>query len=273
MNFTSGIHPPYKVKEPKLFFLFRNGRLLVCNAKNSIVLPREADISPLNIEPESLNYLGTLDVTHCYAGTIDDAAEIPDSMSFHELRGLYGLVHDEIFSVAGRALYVADWDTAYRFCGRCGHQLKKNETERSKTCPSCGQSYYPKLAPAVIVAVLKDDEILLAHNRRFRDGLYSLIAGFVEPGENLEECIRREVREETGIEVKNITYFRSQPWPYTGSLMIAFYAEHDGGSIKTDGVEISDARWFRADELPEIPGKISIARSLIDRFLERKRES
>jgi NAD+ diphosphatase len=142
--------------------------------------------------------------------------------------------------------------------------------ERAKICPKCGLVAYPRLSPAVIVAVLRDNCILLAHSHRFPAKFYSVLAGFVEPGETLEECVEREVYEEVGIRVRAIRYFGSQPWPFPDSLMIAFTANYAGGEIRIDHSEIADANWFSANDLPHIPPKISIARQLIDWFLEKE---
>ena len=142
--------------------------------------------------------------------------------------------------------------------------MEDKKDERAKECPKCGLLNYPRISPAIIVAVLKGNQILLARSRRFPGGFYSVLAGYVEPGETLEECVRREVFEEVGIEVKNIRYFGSQPWPFPDSQMIAFTAEYLSGDIKPDESEIVDAGWFLPENLPEIPGKISIARSLLE---------
>jgi NAD+ diphosphatase len=143
------------------------------------------------------------------------------------------------------------------------------EGERAKVCPKCGYLAYPRIAPAIIVAILNGDKILLAHNRNFRNNIYSLIAGYVEPGETFEQCVAREVGEEVGIRVKNIKYFGSQPWPFPYSIMVAFTAEYDGGEITPDGFEIVDAGWYSHDNLPFIPAKGSVARKLIDLYIEK----
>jgi NAD+ diphosphatase len=144
----------------------------------------------------------------------------------------------------------------------------KQEGFLRKLCPKCGLLSFPRLSPAIIVAVVHGSKILLARANHFADGFYSVLAGFVEPGETLEECVRREVQEEVGLQVKNIRYFGSQPWPFPHSLMIGFTAEFAGGHITIDGAEIADAAWFSPADLPRIPGEISIARRLIDWFLE-----
>ncbi len=144
--------------------------------------------------------------------------------------------------------------------------------ERAKKCPNCGLTNYPRLSPAIIIAVVRPTEqgnrLLLARNHRFPSGRYSVIAGFVEPGESLEECAQREVREEVGIRIKNICYFGSQSWPFPNSLMVGFTAEYDSGTLVLEAAEIAEAQWFAADHLPLLPPKMSIARRLIDWFVE-----
>ena len=140
--------------------------------------------------------------------------------------------------------------------------------ERAKICLKCGLINYPRISPAIIVAVVKKNQILLARSERFPTGFYSVLAGFVEPGETFEDCVKREVKEEVGLDVKNIRYFGSQPWPFPDSLMVGFTADYDGGKILIDKTEIKDAGWFTAHDLPQIPGKISIARRLIDWFVQ-----
>ena len=270
MNFIPAKNPPVYIKEPKWFFLFKNKKLLITHTEYNISIPHVHDTTGLPVTLTSFQYLGCLDGTHCFAGEIDTTSQIPENMSFQGLHSLYGSLNDDLFAIAGRALHITDWDNTYRFCSKCGNHLKEKDNERVKICPLCNLSFYPKLSPAIIVAVIKDDTILLAHAKRFPKGLYSVIAGFVEPGENLEDCVVREIKEETNIEIKNIKYFSSQIWPFTNSLMIAFIAEYAQGSIQIDGNEITDAAWFKASNLPEIPGKISIARELLDWFVKFK---
>jgi NAD+ diphosphatase len=189
-------------------------------------------------------------------------------MEFQGLRKLYGVLEEEVFWVAGRAFQIMDWDRTHQYCGKCGSPTRNKIDERAKVCPSCGTVSFPRMSPAIIVAVIRDHAILLAHAARFPGAMYSVLAGFVEPGESLEDCVRREVKEEAGVELKNIRYFGSQPWPFPNSLMIGYTAEYAAGEIMMDGKEITDAQWFTADRLPAIPDKISIARKLIDWFVE-----
>jgi NAD+ diphosphatase len=176
-----------------------------------------------------------------------------------------------LMAVAGRANQFVDWARTHQFCGGCGQPTRDKADERAKVCPSCGLVNYPRVSPAIIVAVLKGDRILLAQSTRARNSFFSVLAGFVEPGETLEDCVRREVREETGIAVDGIRYFGSQPWPFPNALMVAFTATYAGGELAIDLSEIVNAGWFGADELPPLPGKHSIARRLIEWFVSRQR--
>jgi NAD+ diphosphatase len=269
MNFIQSVKPPRPMKGPVWCFLFKDKKLLIAHTENTVSIPRVHDVADLPVTLSSSQYLGSLDGVHCLTGEIDNTSELPENMSFQGLRSLYGSLKDDLFAVAGRALQINDWDNTHQFCSKCGGRLVQKQNERTKSCPQCDLTFYPRLSPAIIVAVTRGDTILLAHAKRFSSGIYSVIAGFVEPGENLEECVQREIKEEVDIEIANIKYFDSQAWPFTNSLMIAFTAEYARGSIQVDGDEISDAGWFKANDLPEIPGNISIARKLIDWFVEQ----
>jgi len=194
-------------------------------------------------------------------------------MGYEGLRRIYGRLEEELFWLAGRAVQIVDWDRTHRFCGRCGVPLKLRQKERAKACPQCGLLEFPRLAPAVIVLVERGHELLMARSRHFAPGVYSVLAGFVEAGETLEEAVEREVSEEVGIQVKNIRYFGSQPWPFPHSLMIGFTAQYAGGEIRVNHEELEDAGWYTADGLPGQPGKISIARRLIESFLEKQKKA
>ncbi|RJQ77537.1 MAG: NAD(+) diphosphatase, partial [Desulfobacteraceae bacterium] len=193
---------------------------------------------------------------------------LPETLEWIDLRALFGSIREELLWAAGRANQLVDWDQSHRFCGRCGEPTEDKADERAKQCLRCGLTNYPRLNPAVIAAVLKGDQILLARNKRFKVPMFSVLAGFVEPGETLEACIEREILEEVGITVKNIRYFGSQPWPFPNSLMIGFVAEYAGGEITIDKQEIVEAGWFFKSNLPPVPSSISIARRLIDWFVD-----
>jgi len=207
-------------------------------------------------------FLGTLDGAPCFArlAKVDGA---------QPLRQLFGTLPEETFGVAGRALGLTAWDRDHKHCGRCGAPTARSTQERVRTCTACGFTSYPRLSPAVIMLVERDGKALLARNARTRMPFSSTLAGFVEVGESLEEAVAREVREEAGIEIADIRYFGSQPWPFTNSLMIGFTARWASGEIHEDPVEIMDAQWYAPDALPVVPPKLSIARALIDDFVAR----
>lgn len=187
-------------------------------------------------------------------------------MDFSGLRGLFGVLSEDLFGIAMRALSILNWENTHQFCSNCGSRARRRNDVLAIQCPQCGFTMFPRISPAVIVLVERGKKALLARANRFTEDMYSVIAGFVEPGETLERTVAREIKEETGIDVKDIRYFGSQPWPFPDSLMIAFTARYAGGEITVDNEEITEAKWFEADKLPNIPGKISIARSLIDWF-------
>jgi NAD+ diphosphatase len=170
-----------------------------------------------------------------------------------------------------RACHLAQWRKDSRFCGTCGAENVDGAPEPHRRCPKCGRLEFPRICPAVIVLITDaEDKILLAHNKKFRQGMYSLIAGFNEAGESLEETVVREIREEVNIEVKDIGYVKSQSWPFPNSLMLGFKARHLSGAIKPDGDEIEDVNWFARDNLPELPGHGSLSRYLIERWINNK---
>ena len=270
--FISNIVPPAEQLEPAWWFAFQEDKLLVQIKASSVIIPCLVDLAEVGLMPIRQHYLGQLTDRHCYAVELSEGAAPPTGMTFEGLRQVYGLVDEDLFVLAGRALQIVEWDRANQYCSRCGSLMGTSPTERAKECPQCGLLAFPRLSPAIIVLVERDPELLLARPYHFPPGLYSVIAGFVEPGETLEEAVVREVREEVGLAIKDIRYFGSQPWPFPHSLMIGFTASYADGKISLDDTEIEDAGWFRADNLPAIPGKISIARKLIDWFLAKQGE-
>ena len=272
MPFVSCFKPPSKRAETALWFLFHDQKLLVKSAHGKESVLRSPDLERLSLVPQDRQYLGWLDDRPCYAAVLSDGTPISGPLVFKGLRDLFGRLDLEIIWIAGLANHLVHWNQNHQYCGTCGGLLRNKTDERAKICPKCGAINYPRLSPAIIVAVRKDHQILLAHSQRFPGKFYSVLAGFVEPGETLEACVEREVREEVGITLKNIRYFGSQPWPFPDSLMIAFTAEYAGGDITIDPSEITDAGWFSADNLPPIPPKISIARRLIDWFSENEQD-
>ena len=252
------------------WFLVRDFHPLFETTADIYSIPLLPPSSPLIPNGTAHHYLGELDGKPCVVAEVPLDSEPPDGADFINLRQLYFHVDEEIWGLAARAVQIVDWARTHRYCGRCGTPTELRSDERALSCPECGMRHYPRLSPAVIVLVQRGDEVLLGRSNRFPSAFYSVLAGFVEPGETLEETVQREIYEETGILVKDITYFGSQPWPFPNSLMIGFTAQYAGGSIVLGDDEIQDAGWFTLDTLPEIPSRVSIARRLIDWWIDQQ---
>lgn len=260
LEFLGSVREPTTAPDRVSWFVIRETKLLVREPDNQ--LPTRGDLAGPALR--SL-YLGQITSEHFFCSEIAADSEAPAGWRWSDLRSLYGRVDDARYALAGRAVQLIDWDRTHQFCGRCGTPTRARDDERSRECPSCKLTAYPRVAPALMALVRRlPDEILLARSPRFAPGMYSALAGFAEPGETLEQCLHREVLEEVGIRVKNLRYFASQPWPFPHSLMIAFICDYDSGDLNPDRVEIVDANWFRIDDLPQLPQPISIARRLID---------
>lgn len=268
-RFIATIAPPSAVADrSRYWFVVRGNEVLVRADSDRRELPvAEAMNALFNID--DAHHLGLLDECACFTIEVKSDFQAPDGLFFSGVRDLFGIADEDIYSLAGRAIQIIDWDRTHRFCGRCGSATVRLDHERARRCPACGLMNFPRLAPAVITLVERDGKALLAQNAAFVGGFYSILAGFVEPGESLEDTVRREIREEVGVEVRDIRYFGSQPWPYPHSLMIGFNAKWESGEINPDPSEIADAGWFAPHEFPQIPGKISISRQLIDDFVDR----
>lgn len=186
------------------------------------------------------------------------------------LRQLMLQAEPALFKLLGYASQIATWSRQHRFCGSCGQPMQAVAGERAMQCEPCGQRHYPRLSPSIIVLITRGDELLLARSPHFAPGYYSTLAGFVEPGESLEACVHREVREEVGVEIEAPVYLASQNWPFPHSLMLGFHAEYRSGQIVPQPEEIEDAQWFRLDALPQLPPSQAISRYLIDLYLARR---
>lgn len=260
-----------KAKKNDLLFTILNGELLVKKIKNDLNIPSYDEISKLNIKPEAEFFIGELNEKACFAIKAESVVNLPENFDLIPLYEIGPLVDEQLFLAIGRANSILNFDKTHKFCGKCGSKTENKKDEMAKICPSCNNVMYPVICPAIIVAVTKGDKILLAHNKGFKNNMYSLVAGFSEAGEDLVSTVKREVFEEIGIEIKNITYYMSAPWSFPNSLMIGFFAEYESGEIKVDGNEILDAHWFTKDNFPNIPKKFTLARKLIDEFVERNK--
>ncbi|WP_462316038.1 NAD(+) diphosphatase [Methanobrevibacter sp.] len=219
--------------------------------------------------PESLD---EFDVNFClfigiYKGMKAFTVNAKSDKTSYDLREVYEIDHD-LYHIAGKAVLVSDWYMSYRFCGRCGAENQLDEKDMMLKCLECGQVHYPRIAPAIIVAIRNGDKLLMAQHSYHDTIRYALIAGFVEPGESVEEAVHREVSEEVGIKIKNLKYMKSQSWPFPNSLMLGFTAEYESGDIKVDGDEIVRAKWFGKDEIIRYASDISISDWLVQDFID-----
>lgn len=270
-NFKQLIKPPDNFAGDKEILVYHEMEILVQKNSEKYKLPSYNLITSHYSFDNPPAALGIMDGVFYSIHHVDEPKDIPENTELLNVRHLFGSSDENLFHLAGFGRHIADWESSFRYCGRCGTLTGNHPKERAKLCPKCGLISYPRISPAMICAVTRGDEILLARGNRFTIPVYSVLAGFVEPGESLEETVSREIMEETRISVKNIKYFGNQPWPFSSSLMLAFTAEYDGGDIIIDDDEIIDAGWYKADNLPMLPSPYSIARRLIADF-EKKYE-
>jgi len=253
--------------------VLQDKKLLMKKIDNKFYIPNRAELTDILPRDGKTEYIGYYDDHDCYSIRLN---ELPIQIGNLELVDFNKITDSSgdpgLFILAGAANHILHWNSVNLYCGRCGHETSDKKDERVKVCTNCGNLIYPRISPATITAIFREDQILLAHNRNFGHNLYSLIAGFVEPGETLEQCVEREIQEEVGIRVKNVKYFGSQPWSFPDSLMMAFTAEYESGEIVVDNNEILDAGWYNADCLPTIPSTDSVAGKIIhwyrDQFIK-----
>ncbi len=242
--------------------LIADGQLLCCGDQflhGNSVLPPDAVLHS--------HYLGELAGHACGVHLLSRQIDV-DGCDWRGLRSLLGQVDESHFALAGRALQVVNWDGDHRFCGRCGSETEYHPNDRARVCPSCQLAVYPRISPCVIMLVTRGEECLLARHTGNRYSKYTALAGFIEPGENAEQALAREVREEVGLEVGASRYIGSQPWPFPGQLMLGFLAECSGGELKPDREEISEAQWFHYSALPELPSPQTLSGQLIRTFAQ-----
>ncbi|MDB4972991.1 MAG: diphosphatase [Myxococcaceae bacterium] len=250
-----------------LWFMFRGRELLV---SADFALPDEITPSELGLVAVRTQYLGLWGPTPCFAAELAAEASAPLGMQYCNLLALYGRLDPARMSLAGRAVQVMEWDRTHQFCGACGTPTRPHEQSRARVCPRCALEHYPRVSPAMIVAVERGEEVLLARSPHFPAGIYSTLAGFVDPGESVEEAVHREVFEETGVRIENLRYYASQPWPFPNSLMLGFWADYVSGEVVPEPGEIEHAAFFHVDALPSLfPGRISVGAQLLADFCRR----
>ncbi|MDT9000320.1 NAD(+) diphosphatase [Paucibacter sp. APW11] len=285
INFTPAVQPAAAPSDSVWCFAFLDGQLLLvaeasaddAEAAPAFGLPPLPQPWP---EARERHYLGRLDERDCWALELAARPEQADAQwQGVALRPAMMQLPEPLMLLAGRAAQVLDWDRTHRFCGVCGTPTERLERERARRCPSCQHQAYPRLSPAMMALVWRRNpglasgfELLLARSPGFKPGFYSALAGFVEPGESLEDCVHREVAEEVGVQVRDLHYYGSQSWPFPNSLMIAYRAEWAGGEIVPQAGEIEEAAWFDIDALPGIPPRFSISGHLIRDTVERLRQ-
>jgi len=268
-RFTPGFRSEKSVTAPAFWFIFQDQKLLIDTTKIGTDAICACSPEQLGVTPTFSQFLGRYGRTNCFVAEVQKSpTSLPPSVQFKGLRALFGTMDDDLFILAGKAMQILHWHKEHRFCGKCGTAMKNRKTELAKICPACDFVSFPRLSPAVIMSVTRGNQILLGRAPRFPPGMYSTLAGFVEPGETLEEAVKREVREEVNIRINNIKYVASQPWPFPHSIMIGFSASYVDGEIEIDNHELEDAKWFSVRNLPALPSKITIARLLIDNFIK-----
>lgn len=261
-----------------LWFIFNGDKLLLAVNSASARPLDTAEIEALGPLPERAHLLGFLDGQACLAvelaaganpETLQGPAPRPPAV---DLRQAYGMLPELEYAIAGYASQVLHWDRTTHFCPVCGTRVEQLETERAKRCPACGFLQYPRVSPAIITLIYRPGQVLLTRQASWPQGRYSLVAGFVEAGESLEECLRREVAEEVGVAVDEIRYLGSQPWPFPHQLMVGFLARYQAGEVAIDAAELEHAAWFDLDALPDLPPPLSISRRILDWHLAAQRD-
>ncbi|MCD6047731.1 MAG: diphosphatase [Gammaproteobacteria bacterium] len=250
----------------KFYIVLAQDHILLTQRNDQWQLPKNTDLTDHDlIQHFTLFDQKNVGYIICQANNIITT----NDTTYFNLRETYKLLGEMLFKFAGRARQILDWKINHIFCGRCGHKTEFFDQNRAKKCFSCGLINYPKISPCILVAITRSDEILLAqHVLSPRQGTYSILAGFVEPGESIEGAAHREVFEEVGLKIKNLHYIASQSWPFPNQLMCGFMAEYESGEIKIDKSEITNAKWFHKDNLPsQLPGPMTLSFKLIEKFL------
>lgn len=268
MNFIASASEPEKTPEKALYFLFDTKHILV-DRDGNIPCLEKGNALPF----DNRFFFGTVNNLPCYCGSLLSDNE-PAQFKRISLRTFFLETDNMSRQVAGHARQVLDLHLNFKFCGKCGNITHPHSKEHSRICPECKQTLYPRISPAIITSVTREDKILLARGVDFPNPeMFSVLSGFVSPSETLEECVRREVFEETQVRVTNIQYVGSQPWPFPDSLMVGFTANWQSGDICIDPTEILEARWFSYDDLPLIPNANTIAGQLIRTFVRQQKNN
>ena len=273
--FIPGHRGPDRVEGEVACCLFHGNRVFVARDGGHPALPR-GDVEAYGLSLDQAHYLGTLDGTHCYGLAMPRSAALPEGLELLGLRALILEGNELVAGIAGQAFQLLEWARTHRHCGSCGQPTLPHAADRAVECPDCKLVFYPRISPVMMALVYRKNdngsELLLTRKAGYAEGRYTVVAGFVEAGESLEQCLAREVKDEVGVDIRNPQYFGSQPWPFPNSLVMAFSAEWAGGEVVPDGTELEDARWFSIDALPDLPEPVHISRQLIDGTLAQMRK-
>ncbi len=250
-------------KNISYWFIIYNGEILTTQSgeQHTIPIGEEPPVAPP--DGTTIHTFDTLNGIPCKTFELREAIETTQMVG---IRASYDLLTLDEYYTAGKASQILHWDKNSQFCPRCGVPTPQI-APIAKKCPICNQEFYPRISPAVIVLIKREDSILLVHARNYQSKVNGLVAGFLEVGETLEECVHREVAEEVGLKIKNLRYYANQPWPYPSGLMVGFVADYESGEIKLQDEELTAGAFYTKDNLPMIPHKLSIARRLIDAWL------
>lgn len=268
--FVPGHRSPGSTGERVACCVFHGNRIFISRICGQPAIP-QWDVAACDLDLDAAHYLGKLDGLHCYALALPRTAALPAGLELLSMRALILEGNETAAAVAGQAWQILEWARTHRHCGACGAPTLPHATDRAAECRDCRLVFYPRISPVIMGLVYRGNEILLARKPGYAAGRYTVVAGFVEAGESLEQCLAREVAEEVGVSIRNPRYFGSQPWPFPNSLVMAFSAEWAAGEARPDLAEIEEARWFSIDALPDLPEPVHISRQLIDDTLARLR--
>ena len=257
-NYKIEFNDKYQTDDDAYYFIFNEKRELYLDENKNLPLQKP------DFEINFSLYIGKFLNYDCFVANTNQAG------NFYDLREIYEIRRD-LYLIASRAVLINDWFISHQYCGHCGTKTVVDDKDMMMRCPQCQQVHYPRIAPAIIVAIRKDNELLMAKHSYHNSDRYALIAGFVEPGETIEEAVTREIAEEVGLKVKNINYLKSQSWPFPNSLMLAFEAEYESGEITVDDDEIVDAKWFKVSDIKNYPTDISISSWLIENVINNNK--
>ena len=259
-NYSIDFKEEYTTDKKAYYCIFNNKREIYLQNDTEIPLFNQEELEVFDLEFKL--YIGTYKNKEIIV-----ANTTSNGTNFHTLFDLYEINHAN-YQMATRAVLIRDWYKTHQYCGNCGTKTQIDKKDMMLLCPKCGQMHYPRIAPAIIVAINNNGKLLMAKHSYHHTSKYTLLAGFVEPGESIEDAVHREIKEEVNIKVKNLRYVKSQSWPFPNSLMLGFIADFDSGEIKVDGEEIVDAKWFKPEEIKIPPSDISISSWLINNYIK-----